>query len=113
MASDLKVGDIVALRVDCLRNASGTLGVVFYDYGSGVKITAETAERLEYYSALSYHPDLKNRLVKAVRYMEEFEKLGTLSTRKTATIFNVIRACVNEMIIRYNTSPNSEAYWCS
>ena len=31
----MKVGTIVKLKVDCLGNPKGTLGVVFYDYGDG------------------------------------------------------------------------------
>lgn len=31
----MKVGTIVKLKVNCLSNRAGTLGVVFYDYGNG------------------------------------------------------------------------------
>jgi hypothetical protein len=31
----MKVGTIVRLKVDCLGNKAGTLGVVFNDYGDG------------------------------------------------------------------------------
>jgi hypothetical protein len=33
----MKVGTIVKLKVDCLGNPAGTLGVVFYHYGDGVQ----------------------------------------------------------------------------
>jgi len=47
MASDLRVGDVVALRVPCLQNEPGALGVVFNEYelnGHGVQIIFENGE---------------------------------------------------------------------
>lgn len=35
---DLRVGDLVRLKVACLNNDKGTVGVVFYDYGDGVQV---------------------------------------------------------------------------
>lgn len=34
----MKVGTIYKLKVDCLENKAGTLGVVFNDYGEGVQV---------------------------------------------------------------------------
>lgn len=37
----MKVGTICKLKVDCLGNKAGTLGVVFYDYGDGFQCIFE------------------------------------------------------------------------
>ena len=37
----MKVGTICKLKVDCLGNKAGTLGVVFYNYGDGVQVIFE------------------------------------------------------------------------
>lgn len=37
----MKVGTICKLKVDCLRNKAGTLGVVFYDYDEGFQAIFE------------------------------------------------------------------------
>jgi len=37
----MKVGTICKLKVDCLGNKAGTLGVVFYDYGDGFQAIFE------------------------------------------------------------------------
>ncbi|GAH43376.1 unnamed protein product [marine sediment metagenome] len=37
----MKVGTICKLKVDCLGNKAGTLGVVFYDYGNGFQAIFE------------------------------------------------------------------------
>lgn len=37
----MKVGTICKLKVNCLSNKAGTLGVVFYDYDSGVQAIFE------------------------------------------------------------------------
>lgn len=37
----MKVGTICKLKVKCLSNEVGTLGVVFYDYGDGVQVIFE------------------------------------------------------------------------
>ena len=37
----MKVGTICKLKVDCLGNEPGTLGVVFYDYGDGFQAIFE------------------------------------------------------------------------
>ena len=34
----MKVGDLMKLKTDCLGNKKGTIGVVFYDYSSGVQV---------------------------------------------------------------------------
>jgi hypothetical protein len=40
----MKVGTIVKLKVNCLENATGTLGVVFNDYGDGSQVIFENGE---------------------------------------------------------------------
>jgi hypothetical protein len=42
--SELKVGDVVALRIPCLQNEVGVLGVVYYDYGMGIQVVFENGE---------------------------------------------------------------------
>jgi len=37
----MKVGTICKLKVDCLGNKAGTLGVVYYNYGEGVQAIFE------------------------------------------------------------------------
>jgi len=37
----MRVGTIVRLKIDCLGNKKGTLGVVFYDYGDGFQAIFE------------------------------------------------------------------------
>jgi hypothetical protein len=37
----MRVGTIVKLKVNCLGNLAGTLGVVFYDYGDGIQAIFE------------------------------------------------------------------------
>ncbi len=37
----MKVGTICKLKVDCLGNKAGTLGVVFYNYGDGIQAIFE------------------------------------------------------------------------
>ena len=37
----MKVGTICKLKVDCLGNKAGTLGVVFNDYGDGFQVIFE------------------------------------------------------------------------
>jgi len=39
----MKIGTICKLKVDCLGNKAGTLGVVFYDYGAGVQVIFENS----------------------------------------------------------------------
>lgn len=73
----------------------------------------ELAEKLEHYSSLVYHPDLMARVRKAVRYMEEYERSGGITNRKLATIQNVVRSCATDRMVQYNTSPESDHYWCS
>lgn len=77
-------------------------------------VTEQLQKDLEYYSALEYHdPRIKARLVKATRYMEAFEKFNAISSRKLATIVNVIREAATERMVEYNADPKSEAYWSS
>lgn len=40
----MKVGTICKLKVDCLDNKAGTLGVVFYDYGDGFQAIFENGQ---------------------------------------------------------------------
>lgn len=40
----MRVGTIVKLKVHCLGNNPGTLGVVFYDYGDGFQAIFENGE---------------------------------------------------------------------
>ena len=40
----MQVGTIVILKVDCLGNKAGTLGVVFYDYNEGVQAIFENGK---------------------------------------------------------------------
>jgi len=77
-----------------------------------VQTMEKLAEKLEFYSAQKYHQVvLTDRVAKAVRYMHEYDTTGVISNRKLATIKNVIRACVTERMVEYNTSPASEHYW--
>ncbi len=38
------VGTIVELKMKCLGNNPGTIGVVFYDYGDGIQVIFENGE---------------------------------------------------------------------
>lgn len=40
----MKVGTICKLKVDCLGNEAGTLGVVFYEYGDGFQVIFENGK---------------------------------------------------------------------
>jgi hypothetical protein len=47
----MNVGTIVKLKVDCLGNKAGTLGVVFYHYGDGIQAIFENGN----YDGFSNH----------------------------------------------------------
>ena len=40
----MQVGTIVKLKIDCLNNKTGTLGMVFYDYGDGFQVIFENGK---------------------------------------------------------------------
>ena len=75
--------------------------------------SAKLGRDLEYYSTKTYSERVTARLKKAIRYMEEWEKHRWLTSFKTSTIKNTIRQMKLERITEYNTTPESEAYWCA
>ena len=69
----MKVGTICKLKVDCLGNKAGTLGVVFLDYGTGFQVIFENGN----YDGFSVIPNLEGlgvpdkKVVEAAYFLEE------------------------------------------
>ena len=63
----MKVGTIVKLRVDCLGNEKGTLGVVFYDYGGGSQAIFKNGN----YDGFSETRKMPNGQVEAEFFLEK------------------------------------------
>jgi hypothetical protein len=59
----ITVGTVVELRVSCLGNEAGTLGVGFNDYGSGCQVIFENGE----YDGFGTHLDEQGHFLKEVR----------------------------------------------
>jgi hypothetical protein len=72
------VGKIVKLKVDCLGNKAGTLGVVFHDYGDGYQAIFENGN----YDGFSTVHKMPNGQVEADYFLDVIGyDSGELTTR--------------------------------
>ena len=63
----MKVGTIVKLKVACLNNPAGAIGVVFYDYGDGSQAIFENGN----YDGFSEVSSMPNRQTEKDFFLEE------------------------------------------
>ena len=85
MASDLKIGDIVALRVICLGNPIGTLGVVFHEYELGPRTGVQVIFRNGEYDG--FGEDEQESLLNYVAHNKELENYQFTNVMKLSEDF--------------------------
>ncbi len=66
----MKVGTVCKLKVDCLDNKTGTLGVVFNDYGDGFQVIFENGN-YDGFSATGTGSGAREGFTEADFYLEE------------------------------------------
>ena len=84
----MKVGTIVKLKVACLGNEKGTLGVVFYDYGDGFQVIFENGN----YDGFSIDEEITRTgtRIEADYFLEE---VGFEESLASYQFTNVIQVC--------------------
>lgn len=72
----MKVGTIYKLKVDCLGNRAGALGVVFYDYGDGFQAIFENGGYDGFSSTSKVYDSLRKGVGEVTEIDHFLEKVG-------------------------------------
>lgn len=84
----MKVGTICKLKVDCLGNFAGTLGVVFNDYGDGCQVIFENG-CYDGFSETGEGSGARQGLTEADFYLEKVGFEGSLAGYQFSTVMRV------------------------
>jgi hypothetical protein len=79
------IGKVVKLKVDCLGNKAGTLGVVFNDYGDGYQAIFENGD----YDGFSTVNTMPNGQVEADYFLEVIGQDTLLSDYEFKSVMKV------------------------
>ncbi len=89
----MQVGTIVKLKVECLGNKIGTLGVVFYNYGDGFQVIFENGE----YDGFSTRRIIENGETEADCFLKEIGFEPLLADYKFKNVMRVSEDFRNEV----------------
>ena len=83
----IRVGDILKLKISCLNNIVGTEGVVYYHYGDGFQVIFPNGN----YDGFSLVSKLSNEIIEADYFLEYVSHSENLENYKFKNVMQLMK----------------------